>query len=517
MLTISPRKRHGAPAGAATLSIQQRLRQALPLVFGCKDYQVEQTLLARIDQTLRESGVEGTFLRICRDRFEARARKARAHGRRAQSGGGALDRHLYHSLCALRCTVLKTLIGAGYRETSRQLAHSPLYRWFCALEDFDAVRVPGKSTLRDYAHWLPAAEMKDVLNSLAEAVADRARARRIGLETELDMTVAWVDSTCLAANIHFPTDWVLMRDGVRTLIKSILTIRRHGLRRRIPEPEELLARINALAMGMAAAARRAGGQSPRKHILRSIKRVSKVVEEHGRRYRDALDTHWAETDLTRPEAEVILRRIDNVLHQMPEARRQAHERIIGGRQVPNADKILSLYERDVHVVVRGKAGAEVEFGNSLLLAESGDGFILDHELRQGASPGDARWLLERYAHIRQASGERLCGMVGDRGFDSAATRRLLDAEEVYDGLCPRDPARRAARVRDDEVFCLAMCRRAQTEGRIAILKNVFLGGVPRAKGFTNRQLQVAWAVLTHNLWLTARLPWARRRKPALAA
>jgi len=516
-MLIHPLPRRDTAPSTATLSIQQRLRQALPLVFGCKDYQVEQTLLAHIDQILRESGVERTFLRLCRERFEARAQEARDDGRRAQSGGGALDRHLYHSLCALRCTVLKTLIGAGYRETSRQLAHSPLYRWFCALEDFDAVRVPAKSTLRDYAHWLPASEMRRVLDSLTEAVADHARARRIGLESELDMTVTWVDSTCLPAHIHFPTDWVLMRDGVRTLIKSILTIRRHGLRRRIPEPEDFLARINALAMGMAAAARRAGGQSPRKHILRSMKRISKVVEEHGRRYRDALDTHWAETDLTRPEAEVILRRIDNVLHQMPEARRQAHERIIGGRQVPNADKILSLYEGDVHVVVRRKAGAEVEFGNSLLLAESGDGFILDHELRRGASPGDARWLLERYAHIRQASGERLCGMVGDRGFDSAATRRLLEAEDVYDGLCPRDPARLAARVRDDEVFCLAMRRRAQTEGRIAILKNVFLGGVPRAKGFTNRQLQVAWAVLTHNLWLTARVPWARRRTPALAA
>ena len=46
-----------------------------------------------------------------------------------------------------------------------------------------------------------------------------------------------------------------MRDAVRTLVKSILTIRRHGLRCRIPEPEEFLHRINALSMGMSAAER----------------------------------------------------------------------------------------------------------------------------------------------------------------------------------------------------------------------------------------------------------------------
>jgi hypothetical protein len=53
------------------------------------------------------------------------------------------------------------------------------------------------------------------------------------------------------------------------------------------------------------------------------------------------------------EAEVILRRMKRVLDQMPEAMRQAHERIIGERRVANADKILSLYESDIHVIVRG--------------------------------------------------------------------------------------------------------------------------------------------------------------------
>lgn len=185
--------------------------------------------------------------------------------------------------------------------------------------------------------------------------------------------------------------------------------------------------------------------------------------------------------------------------------------------MPNAEKILSLYEPDIHVVVRGKAGAEVEFGNSLLLAESAEGFIIDHELRRDGSPGDTRWLAGRLPGIREKCGGRLCGIGADRGFDSRANVQLLEEADLFNAICPKDPRRMADRMKD-EVFAGAIRRRAQTEGRVGILKNVFLGGTPRAKGFKNRQLQVAWAVLTHNLWVAARLPWAKdRRRLAEAA
>jgi hypothetical protein len=34
----------------------------------------------------------------------------------------------------------------------------------------------------------------------------------------------------------------------------------------------------------------------------------------------------------------------------------------------------------VHVIVRGEAGADVEFGNSLFVTKTREGFILEHEL-----------------------------------------------------------------------------------------------------------------------------------------
>jgi len=493
-----------------TILIQDHLRPALPTVLGCRDYQEQEQLLVRADRILRLSGVERLFVRLSLERYQAAAA--------GPVSQGDLVRQSEVSEKALRCTVLKNILEEDYRGMSVRLAQCELFRWFCKLPELEAVRVPGKSTLQEYANWLPHEEMGKVLAQLREAMADEDRAKEIGLEAELDMDVALVDTTCLKANIHFPADWVLLRDAVRTQIKNILTIRRHGLKVRMPEPGDFIAAMNAQAMAMSAVARRKpGSKKARKRVLRAMKKICRTVREHAQRYERALDKRWGETDLTRKETEVILRRMKRVLDQLPEAMRQAHERIIGERPVANADKILSLYESDIHVIVRGKAGADVEFGNSLFVAETVSGFILDHELRRDTSPGDAKWLQERYPKMKEASGDRLCAAVGDRGFDSAGSRKMLDEQEAFNGLCPRDSREMQRRLREDEAFIGAQKRRAQTEGRIGILKNVFLQGVPRAKGFKNRELQVDWAVLAHNLWVVARCPWACKEQVAAEA
>jgi len=63
----------------------------------------------------------------------------------------------------------------------------------------------------------------------------------------------------------------------------------------------------------------------------------------------------------------------------------------------------------------------------------------------------------------------------------------------------------------EKKFARAQRRRAQTEARIGILKAGFLGRPMRAKGFTNRELALAWGVLTHNVWMLARLKKTKRK------
>ena len=103
--------------------------------------------------------------------------------------------------------------------------------------------------------------------------------------------------------------------------------------------------------------------------MRLLKKMLRRIDLHARKHHALLVSFWEETELSENQANQIISRIERICEQLPVAIHQAHERIIGGRRVLNKEKILSLYEQDINVLVRGKAGAEVEFGNTLLLVE----------------------------------------------------------------------------------------------------------------------------------------------------
>ena len=476
----------------------QELRPRLPTIVGNVDYQTLRQKLEQIDGLLRDSGVERAFVE-----------KALAQWKPGQEGeASALEQSKFQqrSRRALRCTILRTLLQEDYRGFSCQLAGNPLYQWFCQVDAVDQVHVPSKSELQRFAHWLPAQSMREVIDGLLKGAV--LKAEDLGLKEALDLDEYFLDSTCLKANIHFPTDWVLLRDGVRTLMKATLLIREAGLRGRMESPEEFLRRMNRLSIEMTQGARRSGSKKERKRVLRKMKKLVGVVREHARRHRDLLDQGWEQTEWTRPQAEQILRRLNSVLELLPKAQKQAHERIIGERLVPNDQKILSLYDQDVRVIVRGKAGAAVEFGNTVLLGENRQGVILDYQIFQESAAADNHLLLESLHRVWNLTGRQVGAAVSDRGFASKANSRALEDSDTMDATCPRNPVELGQKMKDQK-FAKLQRRRAQTEARIAILKKGFLGQPMRAKGFAHRELALAWGVLTHNLWMLARM-----RKPA---
>jgi hypothetical protein len=482
----------------------QELRPRLPTIVGNVDYQTLRQRLEQIDALLRQGGVEGDFVQ--------RALEGWMRGASWEPTALEQGKFQQRSRRALRCTILRTLLQEDYRGFSCQLAGNPLYQWFCLIDALDQVRVPSKSEIQRFAHWLPAGQMRQVIDGLLQGAVENPR--KLHLKEALDLEEYFLDSTCLKANIHFPTDWVLLRDGVRTLMKATLLIRKAGLRGRMEAPEEFLRRMNRLSIQMTQQARRTGRKKGRKRVLRAMKKLVGVVRAHARRHRELLDKEWQRTEWTRPQAEQILRRIDGVLELLPAAQKQAHERIIGGRLVPNDEKILSLYDPDVRVIVRGKAGAEVEFGNTVLLGENRQGIILDYELFQDCAPADSQLLFGSLLRVWEGTGRHVGAVVGDRGFASADNSRTLKEGGTFDGLCPRKPAELSQRMKGAK-FARLQRRRAQTEARIGILKLNFLGRPMRAKGFDHRELALAWGVLTHNLWMFARLRKTKKKSKAL--
>ena len=490
----------------------QELRPHLPTIVGNVDYLTLRLRLEQIDTLLRDSSVERDFVQKSLGVWKRKGSRPPT----ARQQGKYQDR----SRRALRCTILRTLLQEDYRGFSCQLAGNPLYQWFCLVDALDRVCVPSKSEVQRYSNWLPAKQMRQVLDGLLKDAVESPR--KLALKEALDLDEYFLDSTCVKANIHFPTDWVLLRDGVRTLMKATLLIRQAGLRARMEAPEEFLRRMNRLSMEMTQQGRRAGGKKARKRVLRQMKKLVGVVRAHAQRHRELLDQQWQQTEWTRPQVDQILHRLDEVLELLPRAQAQAHERLIGGRPVANEEKILSLYDTDVRVIVRGKAGAEVEFGNSVLLGENRQGIILDYKIFRESAPADSQVLFDSLLRVEEATGRSLGAVVTDRGFASASNSSTLTEGGTYDGLCPRKPADLKRRMKSKK-FARLQRRRAQTEARIGILKQNFLGRPMRAKGFEHREVALAWGVLTHNLWMLARMrkvkkiPLAKQRLPLRAA
>lgn len=479
-------------SGATIIPFEPFLPQVLPTIEGNVDYRLLRDQLLRIDELLRLSGLEGLLLRKDLERWLARCKKASPKAQRQRQ---------LHCLRALRCNIARVLLGENFRDFAARLADSPLLQHFCGLSQVHCITVPSKSTLQRYDQWWPEAEVHQVIEQLVGLAATSPQ--KLQLAQAVDLHSAFMDSTCLSANIHYPVDWVLLRDGTRTLMKAIKLIRDHGLKHRMPAPESFLTQINKLCIQMTHVSRKDDRQRQRKKTLRQMDKVVGTVRAHAQRYRDLLKQEWSQTDWTQAQAQQVLGRMDQVLEQLPQARKQARQRILRGQPVANEEKILSLYEPDIQVIVRKKAGADVEFGNTLFLAENPQGLILDWQLFRDSAPSDSAILPQSVGRMEKVYGP-LEALAADRGFDSELNRVGLAADKIYNGICPRSPELLKERNRSWK-FKWLQHRRGQTEARVSIIKHVFLGGRARSKGFEHRQLAVTWSVLVHNLWVLARL------------
>lgn len=483
---------------------QLRLSPAPIEVIANADHRRSIGQIDEIEQILRTSCLEQQAIEMALEKH--READARGRGRLAD-----------FAVQALRQEILRHFLGLpSLRRFSIMVAGNPHLAAFCGLLQIDAVRGTSKSTMDRRAKFFDEADMRRLLRSLTETCGNADLCGDIALEEPLDMGTCLLDSTCLDVNIHFPVDWVLFRDVTRTLLKAIKLIRKEGLLCRMAEsPEDLARQMNRLCIAMTHSGRKKkGGRRARKAILRRMKPLLRRIGEHAARHRDKLRERHPQTRFSRKECTRIIERIDKMLGQIEPVIKQAHERLIGGRAVPGPKKIHSVYEEDVRLIVRGKAGKRVEFGNTLMLSENLDGYITDWMLYRKSAPSEPKQLAQSLERQNDLDLDTpLKAVVTDRGFSSKATSRLLEKGDIFDATCPRDPAVLGERMRDEH-FAQLQRRRGSTEARIAILGNWFLGGRLRSKGFANRARAVGHAVLAHNLWVVARLILAAREEDA---
>ena len=500
---------------ATILAVQGRFDKDIPQDFGNAEYRQERELLISINDIIVTSGLEHSVIEYFLD-VAYLNKSISVFGTDTSAKLTSNERANVHAnaVMALRMAILRKRLTLSLRKFSLALSHSDLYKWFCGINCFAMPKVPGKSTVGELENSLPPELTEEVERCLFHVVQDETSEI---LYEPLDFSQSYFDCTCISANIHHPVDWLLLRDATRTLMKATARIRKVGLCHRMPsEPSVFISKMNKLSMEMSFAKRRKGAKKLRKGILRKMKELTKRVCDHAMNHLRLLEEKWETTKLSRWQAEQILQQITNVTDKLGAAVKNAHERIIGQRKVANKDKILSLYEEEVNVIVRRKTGAEVEFGNTLYLAEQSNGIIIDWKFFRDQAPTDCKMLKESHKRIEDRLDIKVKLMAGDRGFDSETNRQHMESNDIFNAVCPRNPILLAERLEENE-FRKAQGRRSQTEARISILSNCFCGSPIKQKGFDNRHVHMGLSILSHNLWVLARLKIAQEKQQQQAA
>ena len=463
-------------------------------VKGSQDFNNFQSFYQKLNTVLVESGLDVQFgllyVEAIKKEQEAKSKKS---GKTYKISEQERLAYLQQGIEALRCSIIREQESLSYRKLNIALASNTVLQNFCHLGDLSCIRVPSKSKLQSYVNRLCCDDLAKIHDRFNTALFEDQL-----FVADIEAGDLYMDSTCVKAQMRYPVDWLLIRDGCRTMLKAMKLIRKSGVKCRMPKLSGFETLVNNHCIEMAAASRTNDAGKKRKATLRKMKKTEKVIRKHALNHFEAFEVTWNQSTYTQGRAELILTRIKKTIDIMPAVIHQAHERIIGERQVKNSEKILSLYQNDIHIVKRRKSEARNEFGSQLLIAEQADGFIVGFHFEKDKVSDDSKMLPSIIQRFETLFDQAPSSITTDRGFSSPKNTELLESKKIYNAICPRSVPELKEKMTDD-IFRNKLKRRGPNEARVGIVKNNFLRGAQKAYGYDNRHKAVSWGVLIHNL------------------
>jgi transposase, IS5 family len=393
----------------------------------------------------------------------------------------------------LRSLILMRVKNWDYRELRERIADGLTLRLFT---EFNARPVPKHDAFQRAFNRVTPQTLR-LVNELLIMVAVA-----MGLE---DGRRLRVDTTVVQTDIHHPTDNTLLWDVVRVVTRLVgqlaeaIALPIKGFRNRTRAARRRMQALQRMTM-----------TQRKTHQREKYCELIGIAEEVVESARNSL-RGTDKVRLTDPVAQVAVkelhRQIEHYCGLGDRVIDQARRRTLQGEQVPNAEKIYSIFEPHTDLIKRGKVLTPVEFGHKVFLAESAQGLITQYDVLSG-NPSD-----EDHVEVSLSRHQAMFGSApklysSDRGFFSEENLATCQRNGVEMASIPQrggtKSAEREAREKSP-AFKKAQRFRAGIEGRISVL---FRGrGMKRclAEGRERFELLVGAAVLANNLLTIASL------------
>jgi len=393
----------------------------------------------------------------------------------------------------LRMVLVQQIEGLSFRGTIVRVDDSEMLRFFCRFYD-DPVLSHGK--FADLVNMI----QPETWKKINELIVRFARDKKGFTGKKLR-----IDTTAVETDVHFPMDSTLLLDCVRVLSRLVGQVQKidaslAGLwRARVKNAKRLTQKLLRGGKKMHAATRK---KLYRQLLYATERTMTKAREVGARIEQDAGRVASVEQFC---ELQALSLRLAHYLPLAEKCVYQARERVLHGNAVPNARKLFSIFEPHTELLIRGKAGKELEFGHMLEINQIEGGLITaytTHAKRPTEPP-----LLERavethaklFGHVPE-----ICA--GDKGFYAKQTVENVEKMGVEKVCVPKKGRRNEEEEKREKSFWFkaAQAFRAGIEGTVSVLKRAF--GLWRClrEGFDHFESWVATGVLAHNLVLLSR-------------
>lgn len=208
--------------------------------------------------------------------------------------------------------------------------------------------------------------------------------------------------------------------------------------------------------------------------------------------------------------------VETLQHYLPLVRQviaQTTQRVFEKKQVPAAQKIVSLFEPHTAIIQRGKRPPhETEFGRKLWYSEVDGGIISEYRILQGNPPENQQWIPSLKQH-RKMFGRAPAVATADRGVYTVENERVAHQMGVKQVALPQPGAKtkRRQKYEKQKWFRAALRFRTGIEGRISGLKRARKLDRCLNRGAAGLARWVGWRIITNNLVVMATTLTRRKR------
>jgi IS5 family transposase len=402
--------------------------------------------------------------------------------------------YAYTSEHVLRILICQVMEGKSLRGIVVRIDDSHFLRRFVRIDDGPMMDYTTLCTLKNAIH-------NDTWKAVNRCLAGYA------VQSELiDGDKLRLDTTAVETNIHYPTDSSLLWDIYRTLDRLIRQAREIdpeavGTRRlQARRAKRLQQKISRKAANKGRSA-----QQLKPLYMQLIPMVEDLFGWARSVRKELAKSRRLTGVMDAARAAAIVEQIDHYIELGERVVDQARRRVFEGERVPNEEKLFSIFEPHTELLIRGKAGKNVEFGHMIQIQQVDGKFITDYDVfdKRPVEHGLLESVLENH---KKLFGHYPDELAGDKGY--------YESMDAIDRLQRKVPmvsiAKKGRRTQEeterehDLLFRIAQRFRAGVEGTIAFLKRMLRLARCFNKGWQHFVSTVGQTILAHNLLVLAR-------------